>query len=221
MTFKRILTVFGVLALAAIPSFADVSGSPLLDYGVLDGCAGCIFPVIQFSAADVGQTVISYSFYAGSAGYSSVAGHGLTPILFEETGFQQFTIRGIGATDSGFQDNAVNTESFVLASGSATVLDGNTFFGYVDGTAGGVGNTGTISMSMGGGPVQFFSWSIGSLSVGESIGMNSLTGYPYSQNTRTYALEVATPEPGFYGIFAIFMLGLTGLFAAMRRRQNA
>ena len=32
---------------------------------------------------------------------------------------------------------------------------------------------------------------------------------------------VATPEPGFYAIFAVLALALTGLFAAARRRQNA
>src|ERR1035438_4774211 len=67
MTSKKTLAVCGLLALGAIPSFADVSGSPLLDYGNLDNCPGCIFPVIGFTAANAGHSITSFSFYAGTA----------------------------------------------------------------------------------------------------------------------------------------------------------
>jgi len=224
MTFKNALAVCGVLALAAIPSFADVLGSPLQDYGALDECVGCLFPVIQFTAANAGQLVTSFSFYAGTgnSAYSSdnakVTSNDLTPILFEETSVGVFQILGIGQTVLGFTDGAVNKEPFVLASGSAKVQDANTFFGYVDGTAGGTGNSGTVSMNYPDytGPVLYFSQMTGALSAGEPIDMTPLADI--GQGTRTYALQVTTPEPGFYGVFA---LCLTGLIAALRRKKSA
>ena len=221
MTFKRILAICAVLALGAIPALADVSGSPLVDYGNLDTCAGCVFPLIQFSGASAGQSVISYSFYAGTAGAASVTGNYLTPVLFEEVSGPEFTIRGIGATATGFLNDAINTEPFVATSGSATVLDANTFFGYVDGNAAStVKNTGTVSMNYPKyvGPVLYFSEPV-ALAVGQTVNMSSLASV--SQGSRTYALQVTTPEPGFYSIFAVLALALTGLFAAMGRRKNA
>ena len=227
MTFKMMFTVCLVLALGAIPLFADVSGSPLLDYGTLDHCTGCIFPIIQFTAANAGQSVKSYSFFAGTANLAessydtSVTSNFLTPILFEETSGSLFTILGIGAPSSGFVDLTINTRPFVLSAGSATVLDASTFFGYVDGKASGSANTGTISMNYpsGTGPVKYFHDYVGALTVGQSITMTSLAGI--GQGTRTYALQVTTPEPGFYGILAVFALCLTGLFATVGRRKNA
>ena len=46
--------------------------------------------------------------------------------------------------------------------------------------------------------------------------MTSLTNI--GQGTRTYALQVTTPEPGFYGVFA---LCLTGLIGAFWRKKSA
>jgi hypothetical protein len=221
MILKRIITVCGVLALAAIPSFADVvSGSPLQDYGNLDGCQGCLFPIIEFGAPTFGQTVTSYSFYDGDG--STVSGNVITPILFEETSSPgTFTIRGIGYQATGFTDNAINVEPFVLASGQSTVLNGNTFFGFVDGSANGsTTNSGTVSMNYpaGTGPVNYFSDSVGALAVGESVSFTSLEGI--GQGSRTYALDVTTttPEPGFYGLLA---LGLSGLVTIVSRRKKA
>jgi hypothetical protein len=69
------------------------------------------------------------------------------------------------------------------------------------------------------GPVLYYSGSVGPLTVGQTVDMTSLASI--GQGSRTYALQVTTPEPGFYSIFAVLALALTGLFVAVRRRQNA
>jgi len=73
-------------------------------------------------------------------------------------------------------------------------------------------NTGTVSMEIGTGTVQYYARMGGALSVGEAIDMTSLG------QGRTYALQVTTPEPGFYAVFA---LCLTALIPALRRKKSA
>jgi hypothetical protein len=205
-------------------AMANVYGPPVVNYGNLDTCAGCAFPLVQITA---GQTVASYSFYDGQSAASS---NYLTPLLFEETAPGTFSMIGIGASSTGFTANAVNTETFTLAGGTATA-GADTFFGYLDGQISGqtgttftfTGNAGTVSTTYpgNGGPDQYFLGNggsgPGSLTLGSSTAANSFVGV--GQATRTYALDVTTtPEPGFYGLMA---LGLSGLGIVVSRRRKA
>src|ERR1035438_4705270 len=128
-TSSRICAILFSGLICVGSALADVSGSPLVNYGNLDSCTGCLFPTIQFGAQDAGLNVLSYSFYDGQTSVSTY----LTPILFEESGGNVFTVIGIGASATGFTPDAINNESFTLLAGSAKVLDTNTFFGYLDG----------------------------------------------------------------------------------------
>jgi len=207
-------------------ALADVSGSPLQNYGNLDTCVGCLFPAIQFGVQDVGQTVFSYAFYDGQ---TSASGNYLTPILFEESSGNLFTVIGIGASATGFTPSAVNDESFTLRAGSATVEDTNTFFGYLDGqlTSAGngiftvTGNAGTISTTYpgNGGPVQYFISEVAQLGVDTTL--TGITFGSQGQSSRTYALEVTTPEPGFYGLLGLELSGLVIVTVVSRRRKRS
>jgi len=194
--------------LLSVVARADVLGSnPYTQLPTLDTCSGCIFVYIQFGAANAGQDVESYQFYNGAgAGTNNV----LTPILFEKTGAQDFSIIGIGASSTGFAAG-YNSVPFVLSQGSATVVDSNTFFGYVDGNASGtITNAGTITSNYPTGPGApgYFHWPAGALSTGFSATFN--TWADVGQNPRTYSLQVTTPEPSFYLSFLLsaILIGL-------------
>ena len=180
---------------------ADVLGSnPYTQLPQLDTCSGCIFVYIQFGSANAGQEVESYQFYNGAgAGTTNI----LTPILFENTGGQNFSILGIGASSTGFAAG-YNSVPFVLSQGVSTVLDSNTFFGYVDGNASGtITNTGTIPSNYPTGPGKpgYFHPPAGPLSTSFSGTFTSWANV--NQQDRTYLLQVATPEPGFYLSFLV------------------
>jgi hypothetical protein len=199
---------------------ADISGSdPHAALPTLDTCVGCVFAYIDFTAGNAGQTVLSYQFYNG-AGQGTT--NNLTPLLLEKTGLRTFTILGIGTTATGF-NAGYNDVNFGLQSGSAVVVDANTFFGYVDGTASGLGNTGTIvsNYPTGPGATSYYTDPVGALTVGQAYStFNAFTDVPVpNQNNRTYSLQVTTtPEPGFYGLLAAG-LGALG-FAVARRKRN-
>ena len=223
MTKRNLALCFGVVLSMTTMLRADIVGSnPQTALPTLDTCSGCLFAYIQFGASNAGQAVLSYQFYNGAGAGTT---NELTPILFEKTGFvtdRTFEIRGIGNTSTGFAAG-YNTVPFVLAQGSATVLDANTFFGYVDGDASGKGNTGTIvsNYPTGPGATTYYHIAItGGVSAGDSIGdFHAFTDSPTpGQNARTYSLQVTTtPEPGFYGALA---LGLCGLVVGLKRRSR-
>ena len=227
MVFKRILIVCGVLALGAMPSFADIYGSqdPLTGIGyngvdTYSGSANVYLPLGSLGAA--GQTVVSYSFF--SMGNDTNV---LTPILWTSTGAGTFAVQAIGAADNNIT-SGVNNVLFTPVAGSA-VVGANTYFGWVDGTADGtVQNQGTIayfccSGAPGGQP-------------GYQTGDGNPGGYPlslgsspafynwasYGQGIRPYDMNVTTsdvtPEPRFYGVLT---LCLAGLIVTRVRRKNA
>jgi hypothetical protein len=206
-------------------ALADISGSPLQNYGNLDTCVGCLFPAIQFGVQDAGQTVLSYAFYDGQTLAST---NYITPILFEESSGNVFTVIGIGASATGFTPNGINPEQFTLLAGSATVEDTNTFFGYLDGrltyAGGGIytvtGNAGTISTTYpgNGGPSQYFIGEVASLGVNTALTGNTFGSQ--GQSSRTYALQVTTPEPSFYGLLGLELSGLVIVTVVSRRRKR-
>jgi hypothetical protein len=209
-----------LMATALSAGIQNYGSDPNLNLGNVDTCSGCLFAYIQFPGSAAGQTVVSYQFYNGAAVGTT---NQLTPILFEQTADRTFEILGIGASSSGFAPGPISVP-FVLAQGSATVLDGSTFFGYVDGSANGVPNEGTISTNyeqagQSGSP-SYFHEPAGALSATESIsGFYTFTDQPFpDQGDRTYSLQVSTtPEPGFYGLLS---LGIGGLVVGLTRRRR-
>ena len=204
---------------------ADINGSPLVNYGSLDTCSGCLFPAIQFGVPETGLNVLSYSFFDGQ---TSASDNYLTPILFEESSGDLFTVIGIGASATGFTPDAINSESFTLLAGSATVADANTFFGYLDGQliSDGHGNytvvrnAGTISATYPGndGPSQYYIPPVSSLGVNTILSANTFGSV--GQASRTYAIQVTTPEPGVYSLLGLELSGLVIVTVVSRRRKR-
>ncbi len=208
---KRTIGVAVGLAFAAIAQAGVYGSNPTVNLGYVDTCPGCLYVYVDFPAAAAGQQVSSYSFYAGATGNE------ITPVLFENTAGSDFKIIGLGTTQTP-SATGTNTFAFGLTSGTATVLDGNTFFGWLDGSPGGSTNTGTITSDYpnGSGPAQYFNFSSGPVTVGETI--DFLTYTSISQSTRTYSLDVTTtavPEPGLYCALGA---GLIGLMVVRRRK---
>jgi hypothetical protein len=182
------------LVLAAVGRADTLGSNPSAGLPTLDTCSGCSFVYIDFAAAEAGQTVSSFSFFAGAG----TASHEITPLLFENTGGDNFEVVGIGETRSGITADAENTFAFGLQSGTATVAGANTWFGWVDGGPKGGSNSGTITLSTTGGIGQFYA-AEQSMSLDGSIDYSTFTGV--GQQDRTYSLDVTTssvqpvPEP--------------------------
>jgi hypothetical protein len=186
---------------------------------------------VQFGAQNAGQFVLSYSLYAGSKGLGDTSGNYLTPILFEQSpsDVREFSVIGIGASATGFGLGTTLDVPFVLIAGSAQVLDSKTFFGYLDGkvTPAGGGsfaispNAGTISTTYPGnnGLSQYFIPSVSSLTANDAL--TAITFGDVGQSSRTYALQVTTPEPGFFPVLGLELSGLAILaIVAARQRKH-
>jgi hypothetical protein len=219
LTMRLAAVVFGFMAATSARADISVGPNPLPHLTTTDTDSGLIIPAIQFSAADAGQTVLSYTFYTPLA---SPGTNTLTPLLLEEAGVgsPSFSVIGIGQSSTGFTQG-VNTETFTMSSGTAKVQDGLTFFGFLDGTANGSEtNTGTIGMNYptGPGPTLFYYATGGAgVTLDTPIAFSSLAAIP--QNSRTYAVDATiTPEPAFYGLLAFGLAGLA--FAVVRRRST-
>jgi len=217
-------------------AFGDVSGSPLKNYGNQDTCNGCMFPIIQFSAQNVGLNVASFSIYAGADVANANGDYWVTPLLLEQSSnsTSNFSIIGIGASDTNFNASEQNSDiPFSLVAGTAKVQDTNTFFGYIDGLikpAQGGGytvtpNPGTISTTYpgNGGPVQYFIGApINSLAINDAFTATAFTSPSVDQTSRTYALQVTTPEPDFYSVMGLGLSGLAALaLIETRKRRRA
>jgi len=208
---------------------ADVLGSALIQrsYPGTDYCTGCLFAYAAVPGADVGQTLSSWAFYAAANpsdptnGNPTGAGNMITPLLFQSAGGDNLTVVGIGTTHARSGTPGVESYSFGLISGTATLAAGD-YIGWRDGgTGAGQGNNGTISLDLGGGPGLYYSPS--SLSYGGAVALGNTFAFTNNSTTaRSYSVEfTTTPEPGFYGILA---LGLSGLVLAVtnrRRRDSA
>ncbi len=220
---RRNLGILVAVGLAfATAARADVYGSdPTVNLGTLDTCVGCMFAYVDFPGTAAGQVVTSYSFYAGTTGLD------ITPLLFENTGGTDFKIIGIGTTQVP-STLGTNTFAFGLTSGTATVQDSNTYFGWIDGNTTGTANTGTITSNYnagGGGFGNYYASPPGTIAVNDPFTFNTFT-ITAGQNTRTYSVNVTTatattPEPGVYGIYGAFALGLIALVGITRRRKIA
>ncbi len=242
MRFLGVLVLSG-LAWATL-AHADVYGSdPTVNLGATDTCQGCLTIYFDFPGSATGQTVTSYSFYAGATSSAippdGITPNQITPMLFEYLGPDDFTVVGIGTTETP-STLGLNTYSFGLVSGIDVIAGANTYFGWFDGNAStGATNLGTVSNNYspggsGSGPGVYFSfnpnvYSSGLMPPQITAGENlvcctyAYTEMPDNQTTRTYSANVSTsaPEPGFYGVYGAFAVGLISLLALVRRRKTA
>lgn len=207
------------LALAAVGRADTLGSNPTVNLTEMDTCVGCSFVYIDFTAAEAGQQVTTYSFFAGAG----TGGHHITPLLFESTGVDTFEVIGIGATETAITADAENTFSFGLQSGTNTVAGANTWFGWVDGGPTGSYNAGTITLSTSGGPGQYFT-SAQSIALNSNIAYNTFAGV--DQDTRTYSLDVNTnsmsgvPEPSTAVLLVTMLLGVSFVLRSQARRTD-
>src|ERR1017187_4561537 len=81
-------------------SCASTIGNPIVAAPAVDSCVGCMFVGAAFSPGDSGSALINWELFAwDGAGAPSVIGNKITPLLFSQTG-SNFTIIGIGATQT-------------------------------------------------------------------------------------------------------------------------
>jgi len=208
MTFKRILTVVGVLALAAIPSFADVAFIvPPSSPGQLDWGLGSAVNLGMIFSPSTDISVVGLGTYYQDAG-------GNTPGQIEVVELFQNSTQNVLASATivftagapGYQYNPI--APVTLLAGQQYTVDtfvGNNSWAWSPQPLTDPNIT-FVDTSYVYGPSPAF-----------PVDHYPAGGY-YGPNLE---FAVVTPEPGFYSIFALFALALTGLFAAMRRRQNA
>jgi len=220
----RKLPLLAVVILAIIlatPSFADLPGSPLIAQSTtVDSCYGCLFAYIQFPAADFGHSIEQWGIYA------QVAGNPITPLLLEKDGGTPtdptFSILGIG-TEETPSITGVSWFSFGLVTGSSTVKDANTYFGWRDGDAAGtdISKGGTIAIGFSGGPGVYYDGQKGGpyqLSGAISFGSSDYQFTDDSTTTRQYSVEAIVPEPESIVSLLACLAGVAG-FVRLRRRR--
>jgi len=232
MTFKKILTVFGVLALAATSAFADIayigqSQSGSISIPPLQGWTGSLGMDFDVSSAITIQYMGVYNAFALTD--TELASPLEVAIFNRDTG------QIVAATDVKFQADTpylrflpVDVYDLFQAVTPVTLGAGDysvVAFGFNDSQPN--GNQGYCCS-----PYNYPD------AIGAAEGMSSITyvgtgrydnssildfpttidgGPPNRYDAGTFA----TPEPGFYSISAVFALALTGLSAAVRRRKSA
>lgn len=213
---RRICVLVFVTTLLATGARADIFGSALIQrsggpYGSVDTCVGCLFAYYPVSAADIGQTLASWGFYADSG---SSANRLITPILFLSVGSGWFQVEGIGATQTNSGAAAPQYNPFGLVSGS-DVLIANEYLGWRDGTPDGTTvNAGVISFDDSGQGM----WYAGNGSYSGGIAVGQVIQFTQSVDTpsRTYSIDAATvPEPASILLFGICLFAVG---QSLRRR---
>ena len=244
MGLKRIINVCGILALAVVPSFANI-------YDAVND-----FPTIAADTSAVSANgVWSYGFSTGinpvvfSPGTASPNWFGLSPDPAAGFGDGVNTLPTVLKNISGGTldhlggsigpwptdllllhpggDGAYAVVQFTAPSAATYVVSGEFLaIGNSDQNSAGVtsdsaekGLTTLFATSSTSTP-QFFSFNT-TLAEGDSldfaVGLGPQGQFSFD-STGFDATIATTPEPGFYGVLA---LGLTGLVAVVRRRRNA
>jgi hypothetical protein len=205
---RRTIVLVFVVTLLAAGAYADVFGSALIQrsggpYGSVDTCVGCLFAYYPVPAADVGQTLDDWGFYADQG---SSAGNVITPMLFLALPNDYFEVAAIGATQTS-TGPGVQTYSFGPFLGSAVLVAGE-YLGWRDGTPDGTKvNPGTISFDDSGQGMWYAgngSYS-GSIAVGQDIQFTQSVDTPirtYSVNGSTVPEPARSPKPKFGDINA-------------------
>jgi hypothetical protein len=109
---------------------AGTVGNPLITRSATDTASGYLY-AYDGSFGAVGD-VLTWSFDAGSS-MSNVAGHKITPVIWNPSAPGGWTITGIGATET-ISGPGVYTFSFDLVSGT-NMVGPNFTFGWYDGSA--------------------------------------------------------------------------------------
>jgi hypothetical protein len=214
MTFNRILTVCGVLALGAVPSFANIAyvGVPLAGVQNWQGNLGMEFTVNSPISVD----------YMGV--FNNNGGQTLASQLSVEI-FNAGTGNAVAGTLVNFAPNtpylSLDATDLFAPITPVTLTPGTTYevvaVGFNNQQLNGNAGFGTPGAQEGGSPYINY---VGSsyFDGNTSIGLPGIQdGGPANRyDAGTFAFT--TPEPGFYGLLA---LGLTGLVAAVRRRKSA
>jgi hypothetical protein len=228
MKFKRILTVCAVLALAATSAFADIA--------YIGQNNGTVIPPLQGFTGPLGMDFdVNSSITINAMGvynFNAIADTELVSQL-KVAIFNRDTGTMVLGTDTTFQPDTAYTQLpgdaydlfqsitlVTLAVGHYSVVavgfnpnqpNGN------HGFSGGVGATEGILD----GSISYVGSSRYAGSNGTLFFPTTIDGGPPN---RYDAGTFSVPEPGFYSIFAVFVvfaLGLIGLFAKVRRRKNA
>lgn len=228
MKFKRILTVCAVLALAATSAFADIAYIGQNNGTVIPPLQGWNGPLGMDFDVNSSINILYMGVYnANAIGDAELASQLQVAIFNRDTGLM------VAGTEKTFQSDTAYTQLpgdvydlfqsitlVTLAAGHYSVVavgfnnsqpNGNSGFG------GGVGaKEGILD-----GSITYVGGSRYAGSNGTLFFPTTIDGGPPN---RYDAGTFAVPEPGFYSIFAVFVvfaLGLTGLFASVRRRKNA
>jgi hypothetical protein len=221
MTFERILKVCGVLALGAVPSFADIGyiGVPLAGDQAWGGNLGMDFTVNS-------AVTLDYMGVFNNNGGSTLA----SPLSVEI--FNVGTGDAVAGTLVNFSAGTpylqLDATDLFASIAPVTLSPGTTYSvvarGFTDSQFNGNGsyNFGYpfVGAQEGGSP--YINYTGGSRYDDPFPGILDLpsgldSGPSNRYDAGTFAFTPA-PEPGFYGVLA---LGLTGLFTAVRRRKSA
>jgi hypothetical protein len=215
MTFKRILSVCGVLSLASIPSFADISyiGLPASGSQSWVGNLGMEFTV------NSPIVIVDMGVFNNNGG----------PTLASPLSVEIFNV-GTGNPVAGTLVNFSARRDYAQLDATdlfapitpVTLNPGITYevvaVGFNGAQMNGNQGTGGIGAQEGGGPYINY---IGSSYYDYNTSLdlpNIVDGGPANRyEAGTFAFN-PTPEPGFYGVLA---LGLTGLITSVRRRKSA
>ena len=130
-----LLLALAALGMQTISAASSTVGNALSLRCCADGAQTTFVHEQSFGAATVGGALTTWSFYS----HPGTNGRNLTPLLLESAGGGNYTVRAIGQTrqvgTGGIVENGANTGlAFNTQAGDPTIVNGNYFFGWKDGS---------------------------------------------------------------------------------------
>ena len=188
---------------------AATLGNPAINRPLDDTANGVTYVWLQsFSSTAYGESLATWSFFDND---NFSPDRQVTPLLFEQVGPKLFILRGVGETRTT-TEAGLQTFSFSLQEGTATILNSAFLFGWKDGSPT-THNQGVIDWDSDG-PVSIIG---GENNVDLPAVGGTLDFSVKEYRARTYSFQVTTvPEPSI-SILAIFGLG-TATFSRRRRK---